>query len=252
MDAVLFRTSLPERSLFPREMPRYPNVFFFIAEELALRGVYFHALRFLEKLLDERLGLRDSFCDDVRNPNLRVLVGKPGEGSDWQARIERLHFFIDTEVPALSHFHQLHARFYVSPLIAAGRERVEAEAGGRKLRCFLVPASVHYEVATEESTHPYIDSCPLCGITGDYAFEIDRKSEDYCLKIHDPLGVEFLLHGTVRGKSEPETQGSQRPCLVDLRDEYEVFFEELSPGPHSCERLAGVFLGPRKEKPSRA
>jgi phosphoribosyl 1,2-cyclic phosphate phosphodiesterase len=57
----------------------------------------------------------------------------------------------------------------------------------------------HFEVSTEEPTHPYVDACPVCGLTGEYAFVIDPRSQDYCLKVHDPLGVELLLHGTIRG-----------------------------------------------------
>jgi len=243
MNPVLFRARLPGREVFPREMPRYPNVFFFVDERLALRGQYFRALRFLNGLLEERLGLRDSFFDEVGNRNLLALVGAPGEGSDWQARIGGLHPYVDPANPALSHLHQLHARFYASPILSSGFERVEAEVRDGKRACLLVPASVHYEVATEETAHPYVDSCPLCGLTGDYAFAIDRNSEDYCLKIHDPLGAEFLLHGTVRGKREPGPNAGRPACLEDLGRDYEVLFEEVGPGPLACELLAGVYVG---------
>lgn len=245
MNPVLFQAPLPGREIFPREMPRYPNVFFFVDEGLVLRGQYFRALRFLNGLLEERLALRDSFCEDVGNLDLRSLVGGPGEGSDWQARIRGLHPYVDPVDPQLSHFHQLHARFYATPVLSSGLERVEASVERRKRRSLLVPASVHYEVATEEAAHPYVDSCPLCGLTGDYAFVIERDSEDYCLKVHDPLGAELLLHGTVRGEREP-VPGAVRPAsLEDLRRDYEVVFEEASPGPYGCELLAGVYIGPK-------
>jgi hypothetical protein len=226
-------------------MPRYPNIWLLIAEELVLRRQYFYALRFWEKLLDERLELRDSFYDDVRNPNLRNLLGKPGEGSDFQARIGPLQPYSDPTDPGLSHGHQLHARFYGTSLHRAGKARMEYTGAGKVRPCFALPASVHYEVATEEETHPYVDSCPLCGITGEYSLPVDRDSEGYCLKIHDPLGVEFLLYGSVRGKRVVWPNGRPVTALKGLGEEYEITIREFVPGIDDCLRLGMIFLGPK-------
>ncbi|MCX7030388.1 MAG: hypothetical protein NTU62_09745, partial [Spirochaetes bacterium] len=198
MDEIASALGLPARDIFPAEMPRYPNVWFFVPAALALRHEYPYALRLLDRLLDKRLELRDSFHEDVRNPGLLRLIGDPGEGSDYQARIGPLSPWAGDGADAPAHSHQLHARFYGSPLMRAGLARVDLSIAGGVRECFCIPASVHFEVATEERSHPYVDDCPVCGLTGAYAFAIDRRGQDYCLRVHDPLGLELLLHGTVR------------------------------------------------------
>jgi hypothetical protein len=242
MDETARRLGLPAREVFPAEMPRYPNLWFFIPVDSVLRGEYAYALRFLERLLDDRIGLRDSFYDDVRNPGLLRLIGAPGEGSDYQARIGPVSRWSGTGQAAPAHDHQLHARFYASPLLHAGLERAEISLGGRLRTCFLVPASVHYEVATEEKCHPYLDACPACGLTGDYAFPIDRRSQDYCQRVHDPLGVELLLHGTVRGVPGSWLDGTPVTALSRLGGNVSVLFDETAPGPYGCTRLARVMI----------
>jgi hypothetical protein len=168
--------------------------------------------------MERELGLRDTFVDDVENPTLRQLLSKPREGSDFQARIGPLHFYEDPRDPARSHRHQVHARFYATPM-----SRAEKARSGD---FFLVPASVHYEVATEDPLHPYADDCPHCGIFGEYRTPIDRSSQDYCLKIHDPLGLEFLLYGTVRGQTVADDGGTPIKSLQDLPCKIEEFVPE--------------------------
>jgi hypothetical protein len=244
MDEVARALGLPPRDIFPARMPRYPNVWFFVPIEAALRGEYPYALRHLDCLLDKRLDLRDTFCDDVCNPGLRRLIGEPGEGCDYQARIGPLRTWAGDPHAGPgggpAHAHQLHARFYVSPLLRAGRIRMVVRLAGQARDCFCMAASVHYEVATEEPTHPYVDTCPYCGLTGAYALAIDPASEDYCLKVHDPLGVELLLHGTIRGEAGRWPDG--RPVAsVDGLDG--AACEEQCPGPYGCTRIARVMVG---------
>ena len=234
---------LPPRDIFPPGMPRYPNVWFFVPTTLALRGEYAYALRLLERLLDERLELRDSFYDDVRNPNLRRLVGDPGEGSDYQARIGPLARWAGAGTGAPAHDHQLHARFYASPLMRAGLAKASLSMAGGTRECFRIPASVHFEVATEEPCHPCVDACPACGLTGDYAFPIDPRSQDYCLKVHDPLGVEVLLHGTIRGVPAAWPDGRPAAALARLARGPRIAFDEHLPAPYGCTRLARVLVG---------
>ena len=245
-DAALARAlGLPPRDIFPTEMPRYPNVWFFVPTALALRNEYPYALRMLDRLLDERLELRDSFYEDVRNPGLRRLIDGPAEGSDYQARIGPLAPWpgdgAGTGHPA--HTHQLHARFYVSPLVREGLTRVSLSLAGGTRECFRIPASVHFEVATEEPSHPSVDACPVCGLTGDYAFPIDPRSQDYCLKVHDPLGVELLLHGTIRGVAATWPDGRPVPAMSRLGGAPGIAFEEHVPAPYGCARLARVLVG---------
>jgi hypothetical protein len=247
-DAKIARAlGLPPRDIFPVEMPRYPNVWFFVPTALALRGEYWYALRMLDRILDERLELRDSFFEDVRNPGLRRLIGDPGEGCDYQARIGPLSTWTGDGTGTPVHSHQLHARFYVSPLVRAGLTRVERSMAGGTRECFCIPASVHFEAATEEPCHPYVDACPVCGLTGDYAFAIDPRSQDYCLKVHDPLGVELLLHGTIRGVAPAWPGGRPVAALSRLDDDPGIAYDEQVPGPYGCTRLARVLVGTERQ-----
>jgi hypothetical protein len=246
MDKIARELGLPARDIFPAEMPRYPNVWFFVPTALALRHEYGYALRLLDRFLDERLRLRDSFHDDVRNPGLLRLIGGPGEGSDYQARIGPLSPWTGDGTGTPAHTHQVHARFYVSPLVHAGPARVNLSMAGGAQECFCIPASVHFEVATEEPSHPYVDACPVCGLTGEYAFSIDPRSQDYCLKVHDPLGLELLLHGTIRGVAATWPDGRPVAALDRLAGGPAIAIDELAPGPYGCTRLARVLLSTDK------
>lgn len=240
-------SDLPSKEIFPPEMPRYPNLWFYVDTRLALRGRYRKALQFLVMTLEERLGLRDSFVQGVQNHNLYHMLARPGEGSDFRARVGPIQCYENYDEPSRSHWHQLHARFYVSPLIEADCYRQSLVESGERNEFFLIPASVHYEVAADDELHPYADECPLCGITGRYDLPIDRATQDYCVKIHDPLGLEFLLHGTVRGKSVLSEEGNQVVSVSDLEDNFQCRIEEheLKEG-EPC-RLAKVYLAQKSE-----
>ncbi len=233
---------LPPRSIFPVDMPRYPNLWFFIDQKLALRGQYASALRFLIEILEQRLELKDNFVQGIQNHNLYHLLSKPGEGSDFQARIGPVQRFEDKGYPERSHWHQLHARFYVSSLKAAGMERSRVLFGDEEKDFLLFSANVHYEVATEEPLHPYEDSCPFCGITGEYALPIDREGQDYCVKIHDPLGLELLLYGKIRGQRVRWNNGNPLSSISDLVDRRNCKIEEYFLNQGEPRRLATVFF----------
>jgi hypothetical protein len=240
-------SSLPPQNIFPPETPCFPNLWFSIDTAMALRGEYTYAVRFLIKTLEERLELKDTFIRDIENHNLVHLLSRPGEGSDFQARIGPLQHYEDPEDPSRSHWHQVHARFFISPLIEARRYTENVTLKGRPRDCFLVPASVHYEVATEDPLHPYVDSCPLCGITGEYNVAIDQKNRDrdYCLKIHDPLGLELLLYGRIRGKRVCRNDGAPLPCIQDLESSYSCTIEEFKQRTAEHLVLSKVYLGPK-------
>jgi hypothetical protein len=218
-------------------------VWFFVPTTLALRYEYGYALRLLDRLLDERLHLGGSFHEDVRDPGLLRLIGGPGEGSDYQARIGPLSPWPGDGAGAPAHRHQVHARFYVSALIRADLTRVNLSMAGSARECFCIPASVHFEVATVEPCHPSVDACPLCGLTGDYAFTIDPRSQDYCLKVHDPLGLELLLRGTIRGAAASWPDGRPVATLGRLAGGPAIAIDESAPGPYGCTRLARVLVG---------
>jgi hypothetical protein len=233
---------LPPRSIFPPEMPRYPNVWFFVDREVALRGQYQYALRFLIGILEKRLEWKDDFVEDIQNHNLYHLLSKPGEGSDFQARVGPVQRFESKQHPERSHWHQGHARFYCSPLLEAGMETITVSLDGEERDFFLFPASVHYEVATEEPLHPYEDSCPFCGITGEYDLPVDPNSQDYCIKIHDPLGLELLLYGTIRGRRVNLQNGSPVHSISDLAESYHCRFEEYASDQMEPRCMAAVFF----------
>jgi hypothetical protein len=191
------------------------------------------------------VGLRDTFTDDVENPGLARLLGEPGEGADFQARIWPLAPFVDPGGPRRSHGHQVHARFYVSPLLRSGAARRVVTLDGHAYDVFAIPVSVHYEVSTEDPLHPYADECPLCGITGDYLVPIDPASQDYCVKIHDPLGLEVLLKGTIRGKQALDA--SRRPvrCAGELAGPWTCAVRQDEQAAGEPLRLGRVFLLPQ-------
>jgi hypothetical protein len=208
-------------------MPRYPNLWICVHEGLAIRGSYHHAVRFLLQLLEDGVGLRNSFAPDVVDPSLRATFIRPGEGADYQARIFPMP-------AAAGHLHQVHARFYWSSVYAAG-----ASKWAEWLR---IPASVHYEVATDEPSHPYADDCPLCGITGEYELPIDRETQDYCVRIHDPLGLEAMLYGRVRGRRVADAVFGSMRHLAGLAATLSVRIEEQFPESRECTRIAIVYL----------
>jgi hypothetical protein len=233
---------LPPPSIFPLEMPRYPNLWFFVDIKLALREQYAYAIRYIVEILERRLQLTDSFYQDIRNHHLYHLLNNPGEGSDFQARIGPIQYFTDAERPERNHWHQLHARFYCSSVKNAASESTCIRVGRTEREFFVVPASVHYEVATEERLHPYEDSCPYCGITGEYDVPIDRNGQDYCLKIHDPLGIELILYGTIRNQRIQWENGEGVTSISDLRNECNCQFEEQHSESGEPHRLARVFF----------
>ncbi|MBW7462012.1 hypothetical protein K0U00_48975, partial [Paenibacillus sepulcri] len=118
-----------------------------------------------------------------------------GEGCDAFARrrgLQPVHLGPDG---ARSHDHCVHLRFYYSPLYAGNP--VETAEG----RYYQVAASVHYEVDRPKKFHPYVDECPYCGCTGEYEAYMGGTIKDKNEKVHDPLGVELILYGTIRGEA---------------------------------------------------
>ena len=226
---------LPPRDVFPDAMPRYPNLWFVVEERLALRREYKYAVRFIVQNLEQHLLMTDDFLAGIRNEFARHLFGAPSEGADFQMRTGPFHPYTDSERPEWSHRHQVHLRFYVMPVAKSGSYKAQLP-DDENTHCFLIPASVHYEVATEDPMHPYVDSCPMCGITGEYDVAVRPDSEDYCTRIHDPLGVEFMLHGTIRGSSYPEDRPRPFASISDLaRGQNDVTWEILEFVPKKLE-----------------
>jgi hypothetical protein len=174
---------LPAKTVFDRAMPRYPNVWFHV--EASLAPTHKAAVMLVTNALRDSMRLREYF-PPFSNP----------EGCDFEARIEHLQPWEDRNARALQHAHALHMRYYYSALAGRGLETVVLNTGAGKRPFYRFAASVHYEVEHSNPNHADVEACPICGRTGEYR---DQKGNLVEL-VHDPLGLELLLRGTIRGE----------------------------------------------------
>jgi hypothetical protein len=174
---------LPPAAIFKPETPRYPNVWFYAAE-----SEFESYPAFIESLA--RRFQTGGYTDDMASLN---------EGADLALSIENLQPW--TPVSRLSHSHAIHVRFFWKRLLAHQSHRVRFGASGSFH--WRVAASVHYEVEHPNPLHADVEVCPICGRTGAYA----GKEGSLVERVHDPLGLELLLWGTVReGRSGSATR----------------------------------------------
>ena len=173
---------LPPKTLFDRSMPRYPNAWFYIDASLA--PAYDLAVKLVTDGLREGMRLREYF-GPFDNP----------EGCDFETRLEHLQPWEDRAHRALQHSHAFHMRYYHSALARQKAERVELATSGGSRPFYRFAASVHYEVEHTNPNHADVESCPICGRTGEYGALRGNLVE----MVHDPLGLELLLNGTIRG-----------------------------------------------------
>jgi hypothetical protein len=200
---------LPPRAVF--EPPSYPNVWLHVHERLAASQK--DAVAWLTGWLAEHVGLVDDFGRF-----------KPPEASDGQARLAHLQPWTEAPDPALAHAHDLHIRYYHVALRQREADRVELDAFGTRQRYYRFAASVHYEVEDEHPRHPYIDECAWCGRTGAYA-----GAADLFASVHEPLGLELLLEGTVRGQPVARPDGRPMVGLAALGRSHALEVRRLAP-----------------------
>lgn len=195
-------SQLPTFDNFPSSAPRYPNLWLFVSKELAKN--YKEALEFVIKRLEESIDMIDDYgyfhtaegCDAVgRRRGLQYM--ELGENGEW------------------SHDHSLHLRFYTHYVKQQPLMNMEGK------EYFPISISVHYEVDRPSHLHPYVDECPICGCTDEYAHYYqeeyrNRSSKQKNEYTHDPMGVEAILWGTVKGKKIP---------LIDGLDVHENHFD---------------------------
>ena len=172
---------LPPKTAFDRTMPRYPNVWFLV--HTALASSHRDAVKLVTDGLRDSMRLREYF-PPFDNP----------EGCDFEARIEHLQPWEDRTARALQHAHAFHMRYYYSALAANQLEQVTLNTGDLKGTFYRFAASVHYEVEHSNPNHADVEACPICGRTGEYR---DLRGNLVEL-VHDPLGLELLLRGTIR------------------------------------------------------
>jgi len=67
--------------------------------------------------------------------------------------------------------------------------------------------SVHYEVGHANPNHADVEVCPICGRAGDYAAVKGSLVE----QVHDPLGLELLFTGKIRGETVKDESWQFRP-----------------------------------------
>jgi hypothetical protein len=198
---------LPARTAFDRAMPRYPNVWFYI--DTALAPSYRDAVKLVTDGLRDSMRLREYF-PPFDNP----------EGCDFEARLEHLQPWEDRAVRALQHAHAFHMRYYYSALAAGRLERLTLKTGENAGTFYRFAASVHYEVEHSNPNHADVESCPICGRTGDYVGRAGNLVE----LVHDPLGLELLLSGTIRGERIRFEDYGQREVgsIASLGDRFTV------------------------------
>lgn len=192
---------LPPRSVF--EPPSYPNVWFYVHEGVA--GSHADSVSFVTGWLRDHAGLVDDFGRY-----------KPPEASDGQARLRGLQPWQSAADPARAHAHDLHIRYYYVAL----RQRETERAGAY----FRMAGSVHYEVEDEHPLHPYVDECPHCGRTGEYA-----GADDLFAGAHEPLGLELLLYGTNHGRPVTRPDGRPAAGIAEIAQTHTVRLRRLRP-----------------------
>jgi hypothetical protein len=174
---------LPPKAVFDRTMPRYPNVWFYVDSSLA--ASYDGAVKLVTQSLRSAMRLPEYFPP----------FGNP-EGCDFEVRLEHLQPWEERTHRALQHSHAFHMRYYYSSLSRDSLHTVKLKLDGGERSFFRFAASAHYEVEHTNPNHADVESCPICGRTGDYAGLKGNLVE----MVHDPLGLELLMEGKVRGE----------------------------------------------------
>jgi len=132
-------------------------------------------------------------------------------------------------------------RYYYKPLVAAGLEKVVF----RNRTFYRFAASVHYEVGHANPNHADVEVCPIRGRAGDYAGATGNLVES----VHDPLGLELLLSGTIRGQTVRAEEWERRPVgsVGALGDKFRVTVATFTgrTTDRNTERIGIVVLEPK-------
>lgn len=171
---------LPPKSVFDKAMPRYPNVWFYVDAKLA--GSYESAVKLVTENLRTAMRLREYYgpFDNA-------------EGCDFEVRLEHLQPWEVRAQRALQHSHAFHMRYYYSAL---GKQKLDQVKLGER-NFYRLGASAHYEVEHTNPNHADVEVCPICGRMGEYA----NLKGNLVELVHDPLGLELVLTGKIRGET---------------------------------------------------
>jgi len=199
--------ALPSKSTFPPEMPRYPNLWFYVEHSLAEN--YPEAVRLVTRGVQNAMRLRE-IPGPFDNP----------EGCDSDFRLEHLQPWETREHRALQHSHAFHLRYYHSALEARQSHTARLKTPAGEKLFFRLAASVHYEVEHTNPNHADVEICPICGRTGRFAGLKGNLVE----MVHDPLGLELLLSGTIRGETVRFEDWKQEPAgsITKLSSQFSV------------------------------
>jgi hypothetical protein len=194
---------LPPKTVFDTSMPRYPNVWFYIDASLA--PSHKAAVDLVTK------GLRNA----LRLPEYYPPFDNP-EACDFEVRVEHLQPWIERTQRNLQHAHAFHLRYYYSALATKKLDKVKLERGGVTKEFYRLATSVHYEVEHANPHHADVEQCPICGRMGEYR-EVKGNLVE---QVHDPLGLELLLKGTIRGVTVQHEDWERRAfgSVESLRD----------------------------------
>ena len=206
----------PGKEIISKEMPRYPNIWFFINADII--NHYNQVIYFMTSALCDY----GHICDDFNSLyHLEHSFLQSLEGADLEARLRNLQPYREHLHPLNSHDHQLHVRYYFSNLIKNKSDKVPLKVSNKSKYFYCMAMSVHYEISTENKNHPFLLSCPVCGKSGQYSdteLDVNNLDKDICKKIHDPLGVELLLKGTIRDKEIYDQAGKKIELIKKMRE----------------------------------
>jgi hypothetical protein len=198
---------LPPKSVFDPATPRYPNVWFYV--DASLTPSYEAAVKLVTENLRKAMRLRE-FYGPFDNP----------EGCDFEARIEHLQPWEVGEHRAMQHSHAFHMRYYYSALARQKLDQVRLKTLNGERLFYRFGASAHYEVEHTNPNHADVEICPICGRTGEYK---DLKGNLVEL-VHDPLGLELLQTGKIRGAVVRFEDWEQREVggVEELKDRFSI------------------------------
>jgi hypothetical protein len=170
------------------------------------------------------------------------------EACDFEVRLEHLQPWEVSEQRALQHSHAFHLRYYHSALARQKLEQVSLPTAGGPRRFYRFAASAHYEVEHTNPNHADVESCPICGRTGEYG---DLQGNLVEL-VHDPLGLELLLTGRIRGETVRFEDWEQREVgsIEGLKGKFAVrqFSFPAQAGDRNTLRIGVVVLAPHASR----
>src|SRR5262245_35247226 len=231
-DCSLDDFQLPPKSAFDPAMPRYPNAWFYVDASLA--PIYDAAVKLVTENLRKAMRLRE-FYGPFDNP----------EGCDFEVRLEHLQPWEVREHRAMQHSHAFHMRYYYSALAKQKLDQVKLKAPNGERAFYRFGASAHYEVEHTNPNHADVEICPICGRTGEYK---DLKGNLVEL-VHDPLGLELLQTGKIRGETVRFEDWEEREvgCFEALKDKLSIqqFTFPAQTGDKNTLRIGVIVIAPK-------